>query len=103
MRGEPLSAIHIGYGAAWYIIPGFFTIAALGGIAKAMMFGFPIYREILPDGTTKKRASSAKAKIPKPKFLQNLSDTLSEKKGTGCLVIGFLIFLLIGSVAAMIS
>ena len=103
MRGEPLSAIKIGYGAAWYIAPGFFTIAALGGIAKAMMFGFPIYREILPNGTTKKRTSSAKAKIPKPKFLQNLSDTLSEKKGTGCLVVGFLLFLLIGSVAAMIS
>lgn len=102
MRGQPLSDIHIGYGAAWYIVPGFFTIVSIGGLAKAMMFGFPIYREILPNGKTRRRKMKRNKKVPRPKFLGNFK-VLFDSWKSGCLTIGILLFLLIGSVAAMLS
>lgn len=101
MRGLPLSTIKIGYGAAWYITPVFFTIFAIGGLAKAMMFGFPIYEEILPNGRTKRRKMKSSTKVSMPKFLDNFKVLFADKK-SGCLTIGIILFLLIGSVAAMI-
>ena len=102
LRGLPFSDIKIGYGAAWYIIPGFFAILSAGGLAKAMMYGFPLYEEILPDGTTKKRKVSTNRKRLKPEFLDNFKILFASKKSS-CLTIGIILFLLIGSVAAMVS
>lgn len=102
MRGLPLSSIKIGYGAAWYCVPGFMAIVGAGGLAKAMMFGFPIYEEILPNGKTKRRKMKSSTKVPMPKFLDNFQVLFADKK-SGCLTIGIILFLLIGSVAAMIS
>ena len=101
-RGLPLSSIKIGYGLAWYLIPGFFAIISAGGMAKAMMYGFPIYEEIMPNGTAKRRKASSNGQRVKPKFLGNFKMLFATKK-SGCLTIGITLFLLIGSVAAMIS
>ena len=133
MRGLPLSTIQIGYGAAWYCVPGFMSILAAGGLAKTMMYGAPIYYEILPNGKTKRRKLKKRPnKTSKQKNIQSpISQSTpspinqsnpsqknqanpSQKKlfpdsdfkllsGQGCLVIGFILFLLIGSIAAMIS
>lgn len=131
-RGLPLSTIQIGYGAAWYCIPGFFTIIAAAGAAKSMMYGAPEYYEILPNGKTKHRkkngnkgkSSSLLSANPLKMFFGNKAeqspteglsrknvkpqyDTWKEDRkqawGIGCLVVGFLIFLLFGSLLAMIS
>ena len=101
MRGLPLSTIKISYGAAWYCVPGFMAIVGAGGLAKAMMFGFPIYEEILPNGRTKHRKMKSSTKVPMPGFLDNFRALFADKK-SGCLTIGIILFLLIGSVAAMI-
>lgn len=101
LRGLPLSDIHIGYGAAWYCIPGFFAILAAGGLAKAMMYGSPLYYEILPDGKTKRKKTVYQKRITLKEVLSNTKFALTTKMG--CLVIGFIVFLLIGSVAAMLS
>lgn len=100
LRGLPLSDIQIGYGAAWYCIPGFFAILAAGGLAKAMMYGMPLYYEILPDGSTRRRKANAEKTTSMKEILANTKFALNSMKG--CLVIGFIIFLLIGSVAAML-
>ena len=119
LRGGSIADIQIGYGAAWYCIPGFFTILAAGGLAKAMMYGEPLYFVNLPNGKTKQ------VKVPKQQtnyqqqpyqqpapqatpgkktslqnILSNTKDLVHSKEG--CLVIGFLVFLLIGSVFAML-
>ena len=114
LRGGNITDIQIGYGAAWYCIPGFFTILAAGGLAKAMMYGEPLYYVKLPDGKTKR------VKVPKQKATQqqatskatgtkrtSLQNLMFNAKGLlhskeGCLVIGFLVFLLLGSVLAML-
>lgn len=101
MRGMPLTDIQIGYGAAWYCIPGFVAIIMAGGVAKYMMYGMPIYYEILPGGKTKRRRLSSQRR---PKLKEVLPEALSDK-GTwkvGCLMVGILLFILIGSTLAMI-
>ena len=100
-RGLPIADIKIGYGAAWYIIPGFFAILSAGGLAKAMMYGFPLYEEILPNGKTKRRKASSNSQRIKPEFLGNFEILFATKKN-GCLTIGITLFLLIGSIAAML-
>lgn len=100
MRGLPLSTIHVGYGAAWYCIPGFFTIVAAGGLAKSMMYGSPMYYEILPSGKTKRRKQPFQKKFSLKEALGGTKLSIVFKNG--CLAIGFILFLLLGSVAAMI-
>ena len=101
LRGMPISDIKIGYGAAWYCIPGFFTILAAGGLAKSMMYGVPLYYEILPNGKTKRRKLPSQKRPSLKEILANTKFALSTK--AGCFLIGTLVFLLVGSVAAMIS
>ena len=114
LRGGSIADIQIGYGAAWYCIPGFFTILAAGGLAKAMMYGEPLYFVKLPNGKTqqvKVRTPKAPQQQARPEAtpgqktsLQSLlynSKSLLHSKA-GCLVIGFLVFLLLGSVLAML-
>ncbi|MBR6847334.1 MAG: hypothetical protein IKM74_04310 [Bacteroidales bacterium] len=100
-RGLSILDIHYGYGAAWYCIPGFFAIAFAGGMAKGMMYNAPMYYEILPNGTTKRRKVNSKQPSVLGYFFSQMN--IMESKRSGCLVIGFLLFLLIGSVAAMLS
>ncbi|MCR5066144.1 MAG: hypothetical protein K6A67_10335 [Bacteroidales bacterium] len=100
-RGLPISSIQIGYGAAWYCIPGFITILAAGGLAKAMMYSVPLYYEKLPNGKLKRRKNPS-LRTPTFKEILNASKyTFSSK--IGCAVIGITLFILIGSILAMIS
>lgn len=99
-RGMPLTDIQIGYGAAWYCIPGFITIVASGGLAKNMMYSVPLYYEKLPNGK-KKRRRLASQKMPSMKELLSYSKVALGSK-VGCAVIGILLFMLIGSTLAMI-
>lgn len=101
IRGLPLTDIHIGYGAAWYCIPGFFTILAAGGLAKYMMYGVPLYYEIRPNGKTRRRKTISQNRVSMKEISANTKQALGWKQG--CLVIGFLVFLLLGSVLAMVS
>ena len=101
IRGLPLSGIHIGYGAAWYCLPGFFAILAAGGLAKAMMYSAPLYYEILPNGKTRLRKTVNQKQPSLKEVLSNTKLVLSTK--LGCFLIGTLVFILIGSVAAMLS
>lgn len=101
LRGNPITDIQLGYGAAWYCIPGFFTILAAGGLAKAMMYGAPLYYEILPNGKTKRRRAVNQLQPSLKQVLSNSKFMLTSK--AGCFVIGFILLLLVGSVAAMIS
>lgn len=114
LRGGNIADIQIGYGAAWYCIPGFFAILAGGGLAKAMMYGAPLYYETLPNEKTilrkhpqqkttektEKPKTSAQGKTTPQGILANSKELLHSKMG--CLVIGFLVFLLLGSVLAML-
>ena len=108
-RGQPLSDIHIGYGAAWYITPVFMAIVLAGGTAKAMMYGSPLYYEKRPDGTLKRRKLPSQQKFSLRQIFPDLKKKKTSKnKGCfsvspGCLAIGFILFLLLGSVFAMIS
>lgn len=101
LRGLSILDIKIGYGAAWYIIPGFFSIVAAGGMAKSMMYGWPLYYEILPNGKTRRRRAIFQTKPSPTDAIPKVARSLDKKQG--CLVIGIILFLLIGSVAAMIS
>ena len=101
LRSMPLSDIHIGYGAAWYCIPGFFSILAAGGLAKNMMYSIPLYYEKLPNGKTKKRKQpSQRKKLSTKELLSHSKFAFTSKQG--CLIIGFVLFLLVGSTLAMI-
>lgn len=100
LRGMPLTDLHIGYGAAWYCIPGFFTILAAGGLGKSMMYSVPLYYEILPNGQTKRRKPVSQKRPSLKEILSNSKFALKSKEG--CFIIGFTIFLLIGSTLAMI-
>lgn len=114
LRGGSIADIQIGYGAAWYCIPGFFTILAAGGLAKAMMYGDPMYFVKLSNGKTQ-RVKVRTTKTPQQQAnpettpgqktsLQSLlynSKSLLHSK-VGCFLIGFLVLLLLGSVMAML-
>lgn len=105
LRGLPLTDIQIGYGAAWYCIPGFFTIIASGGLAKSMMYGVPLYYEKMPNGGKKRRRlasqqASSKQASSKKKLFPDKDISLASKEG--CFIIGLLLFMLIGSTLAMI-
>ena len=95
MRGLPLADIKIGYGAAWYCIPGFFTILFAGGLAKSMMYDVPLYYEILPNGRTRRRRARGQNKVSAKEMFTYTKLSLGWKQG--CLVIGILLFMLIGS------
>lgn len=101
LRGMPISDIQIGYGAAWYCLPGFFTILAAGGLAKSMMYGVPLYYEILPNGKIKRRKLPSQNAPSLKEILANTKFVMSTK--VGCFLIGSLVLLLVGSVAAMVS
>ena len=105
LRGQPLSAIHIGYGAAWYIIPVFMAIVLAGGAAKAMMYGEPLYYEKRSDGSMVRRRLPSQKKFSLKQLLPGLKKTGSTKEKAilpiGC-AIAFVLFLLIGSVGAML-
>ena len=109
LRGQPLSSIHIGYGAAWYITPVFMAIVLAGGAAKAMMYGSPLYYEKRPDGTLKRHKLPSQHKFSLKNIFPGVKKgSPSKKRGCsgispGCLAIGFILFLLLGSVFAMIS
>lgn len=97
MMGKPVSDINLGYGAAWFIIPVFFAILGLTGMGKAMLYGFPMYYEIFPNGKTVRRSKPRKENGTPARFKELFSTKV------GCLVIGIVLFLLIGSVGAMLS
>lgn len=101
LRGNPISDIQLGYGAAWYCIPGFFTILGAGGLAKAMMYGSPLYYEILPDGKTRHRRTVNQKRI-KMKDVWDTAKILFTTK-LGCFFTGFFLLLLIVSVSIMTS
>lgn len=100
IRGLPLSDIRISYGAAWYCIPGFFAILAAGGLAKAMMYGVPLYYEILPNGKTRRKKTVDQKRPSLKEILSHTKFALSTK--LGCFLIGFMVLLLVGSVFAML-
>lgn len=107
LRGMPISDIQIGYGAAWYCIPGFMAIVFAGGLAKAMMYGSPIYYEIQPNGKLTRRKTVHQQKHSWRQAVPGLRKASAEgdgmsKRTIGCAV-AIVLFLLIGSVAAMLS
>lgn len=100
LRGLPLSDIHIGYGAAWYCIPGFMTIVAAGGIGKSMMNGAPIFTEILSAEEAKRRKPRTKKRSLLTGMISACKELLHSKEGRWVAV--FMLFLLFGSTLAMI-
>ena len=106
LRGQPLSDIHIGYGAAWYITPVFMAIVLAGGAAKTMMYGEPLYYEKQPNGSLKRRKLPSQQKFSLKRIFPGLKKAKSTKGRvnlpSGCAII-IILGLLIGSVAAMIS
>jgi hypothetical protein len=106
LRGLPLSDIHIGYGAAWYITPAFMAIVLAGGAAKTMMYGEPLYYEKLPNGTLKRRKLPSQQKFSLKQIIPALKKGKSKKGkaglSPGCAIV-ILLLLLFGSVAAMLS
>ena len=106
LRGLPLSDIHIGYGAAWYITPVFMAIVLAGGAAKTMMYGEPLYYEKLPNGTLKRRKLPSQQKFSLKQIFPALKKGESKKGKAGLspgYAIVLILFLLFGSVAAMLS
>lgn len=109
LRGQPISDIQIGYGAAWYITPVFMAIVLAGGAGKAMMYGSPLYYEKRPDGTLKQCKLPSQKKLSLKQIFPGIKkQSPSKKRGCsfispGCLVVGLILFLLLGSVFAMLS
>lgn len=105
LRGQPLSDIHIVYGAAWYIIPVFMAIVLAGGAAKAMMYGEPLYFEKLANGRLVRRRLPSQQKFSLKQLLPGLkkggSTKEKDRRSVGC-AIAIVLFLLIGSVGAML-
>jgi len=101
LMGKPISDIPIGYGAAWYCIPGFMAIVFAGGLAKSMMYGLPLYYEILPNGKKARRKMKGKGAFSLKDFISDMFPGSGSK--IGCFLIGFFVFLLIGSLGAMLS
>lgn len=108
LKGLPLSELHIGYGAAWYCVPGFMAILFAGGLAKTMMYGAPLYYEKRPDGTLKYRKTKAQRKItlnqiiPGLSIIRETSEKGKTRRNIGC-VIMVILMILIGSVFAILS
>ena len=100
LRGGNVLDIKIAYGAAWYCIPGFFTILGAGGLAKAMMYGSPLYFEVLPNGKTRRRRLPSQKRLTLKEILSHTKIAMTDK--VGCLLIGVGIFLLLGSLFAML-
>ena len=109
LRGQPISALHIGYGAAWYIIPVFMIIVLAGGAGKAMMYGEPLYYEKQPNGKLVRHRLPSQKKFSLKQLLPGLKkadathsgSTKGNAKSVGC-AIAIILFLLIGSVGAML-
>ena len=101
MRGLPLTDMQIGYGAAWYCIPGFVAIFMAGGMAKNMMYGSPLYYEIMPNGRTRRRRLRSQKRVT---FKEAMASRKKLDIGgkEGCFIIGMMLFMLIGSAMAMI-
>lgn len=105
LTGRPLSAIHIGYGAAWYIIPVFMAIVLAGGAAKAMMYGEPLYYEKQPNGRLVRRRLPSQKKFSLKQLLPGLKKAGDKKEKAGLPIgcaIAIILSLLIGSVGAML-
>ena len=105
LRGGAISDIPIGYGAAWYITPLFIAIVLAGGGAKAMMYGEPLYYEKRPDGKLVRRRLPSQQKFSLKQLLPGLKKTGSTKEKSGRSVgcaIAIILFLLLGSVGAML-
>ena len=104
LKGQPLSALHLGYGAAWYIIPVFMAIVLAGGAGKAMMYGEPLYFEKRPNGKLVRRRLPSQKKFSLKQLLPGLKkiDSAKGTRKTVGWVIAIVLFLLIGSVAAML-
>ena len=102
LRGLPLSTIQVGYGAAWYCIPGFIAILAAGGMAKEVMYGCPLYYEIFPNGKCKRRRPASWQRVTLKEMLAATRQS-GITAGQGCLIIGGVLFILLGSLLAMIS
>jgi len=107
IRGWPLSDIRIGYAAVWFCIPVIMSIVFAGGLAKAMMYGFPLYYEILPNGKRARRKASQEGKFSLKRYLaitkRSKATESKPLRSLGCLLVGFFLILLIGSIAAMLS
>lgn len=101
MRGLPLTDMQLGYGAAWYCIPGFVAIFMAGGMAKNMMYGSPLYYEIKPNGKTRRRRLASQKRVTFKEALAN-AKKLDIGGKEGCFIIGLMLFMLIGSAMAMI-
>ena len=100
LRGGSILDIQIAYGAAWYCIPGFFTILGAGGLAKAMMYGSPLYFEVLPNGRTRRRRLPSQQRPTLKELLSHTKIAMTDK--AGCILIGVGLFLLLGSLFAML-
>ena len=78
-RGASLLDLHVGSGLVWYIVFGFFGLLAAGGLAKTMMYGYPMYYEIKSDGTLKRRKPVNRENPTMRRILQYLRP--KSKKG----------------------
>ena len=96
-RGLSILDIHYQYGLVWFIGVGFFPLMMAAGLAKGLYYNDPIYYEILPDGRSVRR----KVKSKKRSVIKNLLSDLDPK--AGCLVVGFMIFILALTVYAMLE
>ena len=108
LKGLPLTDLQIGYGAAWYCVPGFMAIVFAGGLAKTMMYGAPLYYEKRPDGTLRHRKTKTQRKtsldqmIPGLRIIKETSEKGKTKRQLGC-VIMIILMILLGSVLAILS
>ncbi len=97
------------YGAAWYIIGGFLAfLYYIRGIRQGL-FSHPILHAIMPDGTRVKIKDAANIGIMSVFYdaggAEGFSDWWSGLKEMGCLLwfmIGTLLFILMGSVGAIL-
>lgn len=65
-----------------------------------MMYGVPLYYEIRPNGKLRRRKLPGQKGLPLKQALPNGKVDIEKKHA--CLIVGLLLFLLIGSVAAML-
>ena len=103
LSGKPAAQINFGYGAAWYCLAVPVAIAYTAKFGRVAVYESPVIDELLPGGGTRRagRDETGEEHVTFGKAWAFVRELLAAKEGKWLL--GGLLFILLGSVAAMLD
>ncbi len=100
-EGKTIRDLNFGYGAAWYVLGAFGVFLYWALVLNKAMYDNPIVYRIMPDGKDSLVTRNIHLYVL-PHVKQAVKDALCLG-GEGWFLVGFTLFLLIGSVAAILD